>query len=854
MEVLTCAATFEEAMRSMIDQNNENAKSKAIAIVSYYIGRMDVAWRDGNENVAYFMLQQALDQQHLDLLPTFDRDHVATKVLEIGKSLLKSVPSESVVLEPGSTSNAPRSDVKRSEIAMSSIKWLRHAFQILENSVVGEDVLFAQATGAGTGSGSRNKALKRAILRSLARAYYVSSFTETDNLARAEATLNELMNLMPAGGEQSENEMPSVGSTVNREEIQQVRWMKVAVLKRRKAGGIELILALSDIVRHMTFSEANLGDLLEELTSLGEPYRQVLVEVVLEAIKAALVITGGQPFVERLLLFLVFHVKSDPNPQQAIRDIELACSSITSVPGFEMAKGAIRACQSILWVIGDKLYNKKDWNRAASWYLLSAHAAFGAVPNSTTSKCLRKAALCRIQQGEYAQASSIVRRCPGNEAAAYYVTFLAAAHQGLEDEATAAVHDMVKASDFDRQMLLLATQLAHENQMKRLLLAVLGSLLQTLHSEAGLASEVEAIILVRCMVRLILELLKEPGADVPLLSKALIQHFGSGREIIQAALSKKEAAVVLKDISWLWRTAYNTAVQGCIDWPSEIVSDLFDISREARLMENYQAASIGDSDPSLDFYMILASFASVAGRVFSGRQMPDSTKLYREKIVADIRSLKRLIHTSGRKVQDDTQRERLVFVMHFTFLFEVEQLCRMAEWDSILRVFKELSESQVTLNIDTYEALGDILWAEEDCPSDVLFTALERILHTCLNRNMFAVEKFSRWLRAICTILLARNRPPDRLKALTYIEQATDVVRDNSESVDGEEVYPMDERQWIFTVSYNTGVECFSASLLDEAKRWFESAAVLSKFLADHGLADKVAETYKSLLARYGND
>jgi hypothetical protein len=31
-------------------------------------------------------------------------------------------------------------------------------------------------------------------------------------------------------------------------------------------------------------------------------------------------------------------------------------------------------------------------------------------------------------------------------------------------------------------------------------------------------------------------------------------------------------------------------------------------------MENYQAASIGDSDPSLDFYMILASFASIAAR------------------------------------------------------------------------------------------------------------------------------------------------------------------------------------------------------------------------------------------------
>lgn len=179
--------------------------------------------------------------------------------------------------------------------------------------------------------------------------------------------------------------------------------------------------------------------------------RQVLVEVVLESLKAALGNDGGRSFVERLLLFLVFHVKSDPNPQQAIHDVELACSSIAKDPNFEMDKAAARACQSvclfftivaglryliqpitsqILWVIGDKLYNKKDWIRAASWYLLSAHAAFGVVASSTTSKCLRKAALCHIQQGEYAQASSVIRRCPGNEAATHYVTFLAAAHQG----------------------------------------------------------------------------------------------------------------------------------------------------------------------------------------------------------------------------------------------------------------------------------------------------------------------------------------------------------------------------------------------------------------------------------------
>lgn len=33
-----------------------------------------------------------------------------------------------------------------------------------------------------------------------------------------------------------------------------------------------------------------------------------------------------------------------------------------------------------------------------------------------------------------------------------------------------------------------------------------------------------------------------------------------------------------------------------------------------KFMGNYQAASVGDSDPSLNFYMVLASFSSIAAR------------------------------------------------------------------------------------------------------------------------------------------------------------------------------------------------------------------------------------------------
>lgn len=62
----------------------------------------------------------------------------------------------------------------------------------------------------------------------------------------------------------------------------------------------------------------------------------------------------------------------------------------------------------------------------------------------------------------------------------------------------------------------------------------------------------------------------------------------------------------------------------------------------------------------------------------------------------------------------------------------------------------------------------------------------------------------------------------------------------------------MDERQWLLGTSYNTGIECLqycshsyalhtvvatelvhSASMADEAKRWFESATVICRFVPD---------------------
>jgi hypothetical protein len=84
-----------------------------------------------------------------------------------------------------------------------------------------------------------------------------------------------------------------------------------------------------------------------------------------------------------------------------------------------------------MWQYGGRKYKAKRWPEAADWYLAGSHKLFQATNPQSVTKCFRKAALCYIEQRDFAQASTMIRRCPANEATTHYVVFLIAVHQGL---------------------------------------------------------------------------------------------------------------------------------------------------------------------------------------------------------------------------------------------------------------------------------------------------------------------------------------------------------------------------------------------------------------------------------------
>lgn len=370
-------------------------KTKAAASVAYYASRMEaamIASKDAEQ--AFFMLQQIVDgdARRFSCISRQDREQLSAKVLDFAKGMLKS--------QQLNTSLA----LADFHLAETALKWLRKALTLLES--VPEELSF---TG---------KALKRGILRSLARAYYMGSSNNPENLKYARATIDDILD-----GDGSTSE--------SNDELLQVRWMKLAIVKRcEDEEGI--MQACYNLIDNVPLTEETVGDIIQE--ARGFTLQFALCSSVLQKlIHKALGAEEGYPFVDKILMTLLFVCSREAESTVALREVELACNSISDST-FQFSKISCIAVQSILWQRAEKLYSSKAWHEAAAWYLMGTHAAFHGVANATGTKCLRKAVLCFIECRELQKALDILHRCPKDEAATSYLVFLVRTFQGAEEE------------------------------------------------------------------------------------------------------------------------------------------------------------------------------------------------------------------------------------------------------------------------------------------------------------------------------------------------------------------------------------------------------------------------------------
>ncbi|KAI5997768.1 hypothetical protein EDC04DRAFT_2612500 [Pisolithus marmoratus] len=651
--VLTCAAKFEEALRNHSDPDRTHEHSKARVTTLYFSSRMEAvrllcfyrviglifmgilalahtqAWREKNEGLAMFMADKITG-----LNPGRNRMRITKWLILSHQTTINNLhcfPSVTLLISHLSllaritgnqvtghreihlrTCHQGGKLMAEGNRAPDALRWMQKAFQVIEPLECTPNSELAE--------------LKRAVLRSLARGYFLASSHDPENLTRAEVALEEIISTID----------PSADHTSS--EYQQLRWMKLAVVKRRKAGNIELLHELIAVITQHSHGASY-------------PFSPVLI-----------------------------------------------------------------------WQYGDRHYHASQWSEAADWFICGTNAVFSGLGPSCTSKCLRKAALCYIQQKEYARAAFAVKRCPVNGATTRYVAFLIAVHQGLEDEGrTRSLHELT------------------------------------------------------------LKLLGQPGANMQPLVKTLLNYFKNAKILVETA-ARENVALVIRDLSWLWRTAYNCAIDGCSNWDNhgEEVSNAFDIARQ----------TLTEVEPSTYVYIANASFAATSGR---GAEAVGPELL--RSLSAEIKSCAGRIAGLLDKVPP-ADRSHLQSFLHFLRVFHVESASHLREWQTILETIEEATRDGHQ-SLVTYEAIGDVLYSTQPL-----------------------------------SILLAKGSATDRSKAIQYFEQANAVLEEHGNLAEnGNPLYPTDERLWLLSTAYNTGVECLHASLVDEARRWFECATVICRFV-----------------------
>ncbi|KIM34318.1 hypothetical protein M408DRAFT_19240 [Serendipita vermifera MAFF 305830] len=842
-KVLTDAAKYQLALSRIPAEQTERAQARARAVVLYWTARMEAEWKQGNLDMALHMMRQIEDKQ-IEMMDPQNVEPVVGRIVDTAKSIAK-----------GRNSDKDERDVV--DRALKALEWMTRAFSIVDRH---------QKTS------KLSSSLRRMILRNMARSYYTSSIRVLENLDKAEEALNELARVL--------NEAED---TAKGEEYQQLRWMSLAIYKKRNNTSAEKYLSVwLPLIDNATLTEDLVQDILLELRALSKSQYVALLHcrgmkpmlshsfvVVTRAlehlISRALQENEFHQFVDNVLVSLILHVKASPSHEDAMTSLTKALDLISTSEDYRLERIPSTACLTIIWQIGDNCYTQKQWRDAADWFTLGTNAAFEAVADIAQSKCRRKAALCHIQNKDYAKAGVLIGQCSVNEAASCYLGFVVAAHQAAHH-----VDMMMKANDFDRRMLLMATNFARETQNHPLLQPVLAGLLDTLKEDKEVDIHAQGLLVIRCLARLVLQMTEEPGANLKKLIPMALQHFRTGNALVLDAIQKKKGAIVMRDLSWLWRVAYNSAVNGLNVWEDGDVTEMFLIARDVggppRLIPSpygsqLMAASFKASDlkpePDLYEHWIMASFAAISGQAFKARSQQDEednqqkARLY--NIAIDIDNLFELARDMRSKENNDQAMAHIVTVLHLSLVYQVEILSSIQEWDHLSRSI-EAVRAMIPISTSTYEAIADILWSEKSCPVTVLFDCLEAILRATTQQGMLSIRKFSKWLRAICSILLSRGQFEDRSKALVYMNQAIDVLKIHGSNATGDldTEYPEDERHWLISTAFNTGVQVTSGLQIAEARQWFEVATILCQFIRDSP-RERIEETYHGLLSQYND-
>ncbi|WWC94693.1 hypothetical protein V866_001541 [Kwoniella sp. B9012] len=764
-ELALLGAEYQQTISTSSPPDEIGEADKLHAILHFLLARVDLELSKTNDNLALSFMVKASNLDSDGTMDPLEYQEMAIKCWSIAQELLSRQKATKAV--PFTT---------------TPIEWLQQGLLIIEK--VKERSAYALLLDK----------IRTTILQTIAQAHFKKASDDPNGLQNAIDSLDEIIKMTD----------PMDQHTATR-----IRQIQIHLLSKRTTANDHATVrkVFDDLLKRTKWSEETVNELFAQLQVLNADHPEIPLNLAQFILHHALAQDEGRPYISRIVYEGVFLARQCAVTQpQAGYDGVLSMLDSLVMNGSEklLDRTRITAIQMILSSVAGKIYESKGrYENAARWYLLGAHPALLSDKSDLPSRCRRKAVLCYIRSGDLTSAEKEWTQCPAGEASTQYLAFLVAKRRDDIDKARAAINNIIACQDVQPSQILLITSLAEKKGSKVLLFAALQTLLNALQ-RPGLKEglKVESLTVIRLQF--------DDNAEKEVLGETIVGLLDSAIALLRQ--NPQEYGSQVNDISWLFRIAYNVAVEQLADLSAKVLSDLFD--RSAQLIDWYRDFNPAGLDSNLEKIRASTMFSCFCGKTFQYRDLPEGEEklLLRTQLTQYYAIVKQAIPHD-----DEGKSNKMRDLLE---VYHVELLCDASNWElvgGLVASFKSTNLSDSDRSIRKLEIVLNLLLDYPECPPKLIHDTLDTIIKTCVITNEAEVVRFSRWIRGIMMILLPKNGLGEQITVKAYLSRVHKVLQTTL----GSQNYPHDEMQWLIATTWNRGLNDYHHSRLNDARSWF---------------------------------
>ncbi|GAA6000590.1 uncharacterized protein JCM10292_000499 [Rhodotorula paludigena] len=494
-------------------------------------------------------------------------------------------------------------------------------------------------------------------------------------------------------------------------------------------------------------------------------------------------------------------------------EIEKLFSSIAAkYPNFRLSIAEAFTCATQLRRFGDKASQDKRHCEAAGWYFLSAHSVLSALPPDTHAKSIRKAALCfvhAVMPDRVEEAMQCIR-VEDEQAKDHFLRFCARLQEPTK--ALRTLRKMTTAPDFSPSLLQWAFKLVSERDDKAMATAIL-TMLHDLAKSASIALGLDYMVLTRSLIRQHISLLQSQTMSLDHYTKnveVVLNQLKSGLQLATRLHETNQGPASLgKEVTWLYKTAFNICVERSERWTTETTTAFFEVA--AHLGSLAEAAGTKVETTRL----WTCKIAVIAGKYAIAQDLADQDTVAYESLLSEVDGF---LDAYTAAPAGSAPVEKVQQLLEVAYSAKVEALVHLERWQRLAELVFEESQRDVPLTI--IKLIVDKVTQSALCEHQHVSTILRKALAILYSRQDVDIPSMSLWLRAI-VFSLVRMRHVD--EALKYVKNAAHFVQQHKNE------YPEEEANWMLSLAWDEGLDAFSAHQPARGADWCETSLTIAE-------------------------